>query len=74
MHFENMAYAGGSGQQLRDQAIALSGTQSVNTTVSLGSQKYITTGDKFVGFFLFTPDDPFVINVCQLTSFPHEGP
>lgn len=38
MQFENMAYAGGSGQRLRDQAIALSDTQ-VNTTVSLGSQK-----------------------------------
>lgn len=32
MQFENMAYAGGSGQRLRDQAIALSDTQSVNTT------------------------------------------
>lgn len=39
MQLENMAYAGGSGQHLGDQAIALSGTQSVNTTVSLGSQK-----------------------------------
>lgn len=39
MQFENVAYAGGSGQQLRDQAVAPGGTQSVNTTVSLGSQK-----------------------------------